>query len=73
MVHPQPATPMKVENSTYDGIMNRKIQKMRFYWARDRVKQKHFSIFWNPGVINLGYYMTKHHSPVYHKVMIPLY
>ena len=27
MGHPQPATPMQVDNSTCDGIMNCKIQK----------------------------------------------
>ena len=47
MVHPQLATPIHVENTTYNGIINSKIQQklskemdMGFYWVRDRVKQK---------------------------------
>ena len=40
---------------------------MRFYWARDRVKQKHFNVLWKPGVINIGDYFTKHHPPEHHK------
>ena len=49
----QPSTTMQVDKSTCDGIMNRKIQQkcskvmeMWVYWARDRVKQKHFGVFW---------------------------
>ena len=26
---------------------------MQFYWVIDRVKQKHFGVFWKPEVINL--------------------
>ena len=46
---------------------------MRFYWAGDRVKQKHFDIFWKPGVINLGGYFNKHHSPAHNKVTRLIY
>ena len=46
---------------------------MRFYWVRDKLKQKHFEVFWKPGVSNLRYYFTKHHSPEHHKVMRPIY
>ena len=46
---------------------------MQFYWVIDRVKQKHFGIFWKPIVSNLGGYFTEHHSPAHHKVIIPVY
>ena len=44
--HPQPATPMRTDNSTAHGMMNKteeqkqsKSMDMRFYWLQDRVKQ----------------------------------
>ena len=44
--HPQPATPLKTDNSTVDGIMNKTIKQRqskamdkRFYWLQDKVKQ----------------------------------
>ena len=42
--HPQPATPIQVDNSTADGFTNNTIKQkqskainMRFYWMRDRI------------------------------------
>jgi hypothetical protein len=42
----QPATPMRTDNNTAEGIMNGTIKQnqseainMRFYWLKDRVKQ----------------------------------
>ena len=65
---------MQIDNSAYDGIMNRNIQQkcsiamyVKFYWVIDSVKKKHFEVFWKPVVINLGGYFTKHHSPSHHK------
>ena len=46
---------------------------MHFYWVRDRVKQKHFDLFWKPGVIKLEDYFTKHHSPAHNKVIRPVH
>ena len=47
MVHPQPPTPVQIENFTTEGIINSTIQQkrskamyMRFYWVQDRIKQK---------------------------------
>jgi hypothetical protein len=41
--HPQPATPMRTDYSTADGIMNKTVKQkqsksmdMRFYWLQDR-------------------------------------
>ena len=49
MGHPQPPTPMEVDNETaivfLKSTMNQKRSKaidMRFYWVRDRVKQNQF-------------------------------
>ena len=32
---------------------------MRFYWIKDRVRQKQFTISWNPGKDNLADYHVK--------------
>jgi hypothetical protein len=64
--HPQPATPIRIDNSTADGIMNKIVKQkqsksmdMRFYWLQDRVEQGQFPIFWAPGKINLADYQSK--------------
>jgi hypothetical protein len=42
---------------------------MRYHWLTDRVRQKQFDIYWQPGRENLGDYHTKHHSAQHHKDM----
>ena len=77
MGHPQPATPIQVDNSTADGIVNSRVQPkrtkamdMRFHWLRDRaINQKQFRIYWKPGTQQRGDYWTKHHSPAHHRNM----
>ena len=51
--HPQPATPIQTDNACANGIMNEtvkvkrsKAMDMRFWWVRDRVKQKQFVVHW---------------------------
>ena len=80
MGHPQPPTPMEVDNETATGflksIMKQKRSKaidMRFYWVRDRVKQNQFLIYWRPGANNVGGYVSKHHSPAHHQTMRPIF
>jgi hypothetical protein len=80
MGHPQPATPMQVDNSTAVGFANNTIKQkrskaidMRFYWIQDRTLQKQFLVYWKPGSTNLGDYHTKHHSPSHHRDMRPTY
>ena len=46
---------------------------MHFYWVRDRVKLKHFDVFWRPGVSNLGGYFTKQHLLEHQKLMRLVY
>ena len=55
MGHPQPPTPVQVENSTAlemaTGTIKQRKSKamdMRFYWIRDRSNQYQFKIYWNP-------------------------
>ena len=77
--HPQPATPVQVDNSTAVAIANRQCKQvrskaidMRFYWIQDRVDQKQFHIFWAPGPDNVGDYYTKHHPIHHHQDMRPI-
>ncbi len=74
MGHPQPPTPVQVDNSTTNGFANKQIKQqksksmdMRFYWIQDRVAQKQFQVYWRPGPTNLADYFTKHHSPSHHR------
>jgi len=73
MGHPQPKTPIQTDNTTAEGVINKKIQPkrtkamdMRFHWLHDREAQEQFRIFWHPGSTNLADYFTKHHAPAHH-------
>ena len=78
--HPQPATPMQLDNTTAVGFANKTMKQkrskaidVRFYWLQDRATQGQFLIYWRPGHQNLGDYHTKHHSPAHHRLMRPTY
>ena len=78
MGHPQPPTPMEVDNETAIGLlkstMKQKMSKaicMRLYSVRDRVNQNQFFIYWRPDANNVGDYVSKHHSPAHHQTMRP--
>ena len=73
MGHPQPPTPIQVDNSTAVGIANRSIKQkmskamdMRFHWIQNRIQQSQFYVFWKPGPTNWGDYHSKHHSEAHH-------
>ena len=74
MGHPQPATPMQVENTTAVGFATSTLKQKRsksidmdYYWIQDRTNLQPFHIYWSPGKGNLGDYNTKHFSPAHHK------
>jgi hypothetical protein len=78
MGHPQPPTPVQVNNSTAEGFANDTIKQkqskaidMQFYWIQDRTRQGQFLIYWRPGADNLANYPTKHHSAAHHRRMRP--
>jgi hypothetical protein len=78
--HPQPATPMRTDNSTANGIMNKTVKQkqsksmdMRFYWLQDRVEQGQFRVFWAPGKINLADYQSKVQPTSVHRAVRPIY
>ena len=74
MGHPQPCTPIQMDNSTAEGVINSQIcpkrtkaMDMRFEWLLDRAQQGQFRIYWKPGKTNLADYFTKHHLPAHHR------
>ena len=78
--HPQPATPIRTDNSTANGIVNGTIKQkkskaidMRFYWVRDRVEAGQFEVYWGPGKHNLSDYYTKHQPPRHIRKIHPIY
>ena len=80
MGHPQPPTPMEVDNETtidfLKSTMKQKRSKaidMRFYLVIYRVKQNQFLIYWRPGSNNVGDYVSKHHSPAHRQTMRPIF
>jgi hypothetical protein len=73
MGHLQPQTPIQTDNTTAEGVTNKKLQPKRtqamdtqFHWLRDRESQDQFKIYWQPGKTNLADYFTKHHPPNHH-------
>ena len=73
---PQPATPMKTDNITANGIIDDTMKQrrskaldMRFHWLRDRVDQGQFHLFWDSGENNLADCHTKHHPAAAHRLL----
>ena len=73
MGHPQPPTPIQVDNTTALGVVKNTIQPkrtkamdMRFHWLRCRTNQKQFRTYWRAGTTNNGDYVTKHHPTIHH-------
>ena len=74
--HPQPPTPLKTDNTTAHSFVHANMRQrkskawdMRMHWLRDREAKKQYRIFWEPGKNNHGDYFSKHHPPLYHKIM----
>ena len=73
MGHPQPPTPIQVDNTTALGVVKNTIQPkrteamdMQFHWLRCRDNQKQFRTYWRAGSTNRGDYVTKHHPAIHH-------
>jgi hypothetical protein len=76
MGHIHPPTPLCTDSSKTFGILNEKIKQKRsksmdtrYHWIADRVRQKQFDVYWQPGGENQDDYHTKHHSAQHHKDM----
>ena len=80
MGHPQPPTPIHVDNSTTVGIVNNTIKRqksrsveMRYFWLLDGAIQKLFHFKYQPGLENLADYPSKAHSGAHHVAVRPYY
>ena len=72
--HPQPPTPIKVDNSTAAGFVNKNITQkrskswdMRFHWLRDKETLKNIRVYWDAGSNNDADYFTKTHTTPTHR------
>ena len=78
MGHPQPPTPLQIDNTTALGYINNNIKAkgskswdMKLHWLRDRKTLQQFKFFWRPGPTNDGDYYTKHFSSSDHQAKRP--
>jgi len=78
--HPQPPTPIHVDNTTAVGIVNNTIKRqrsrsmeMRYFWLLDQEAQKYMNVQHHPGQENLGDYPSKHHIGMGHQHVRPYY
>ena len=74
MGHPQPPTPIHIDNTTAVGIVNGTIKRqrsrtmeMRYFWLLDRQAQLNFAFHYTPGHKNLGDYPSKAHTADIHQ------
>ena len=80
MGHPQDTTPIKTDNSTVNGIIDKsmkarylKADSNRLKWIREKVDKGIFEVHWESAKTNLADYPTKHHSPTHHRTVRPIY
>ncbi len=81
MGHKQPATLVQVDDSTAEGIVNKRVQPkhtkamdMHFHRLRDcSINQKQFQFYWRPGPTNHADYWTKHHPAAHNRNMRPVF
>jgi hypothetical protein len=78
--HPQPPTPIHIDNTTTVGIVNNTIKRqqsrsmeMRYFWLLDGKTQQYFKFYYKPGLENLGDYPSKHHTADIHQHVRPYY
>lgn len=78
--HPQPPTPIHVDNSTTVGIVNNTVKRqksrsmeMRYFWLLDGEVQKEFKFSQHPGEEILADYQSKAHTAPYHRMVRPLF
>ena len=78
--HPQPPTPIKVDNSTANAFVHNNITQrrskswdMRFHWLRDPPTKQQIGVYWDKGTNNWADYYTKTHTTPYHRTMRPNY
>ncbi len=78
--HPQPPTPIHIDNTTTVGIVNNTIKRqrsgameMRYVWLLEDEMQRYFKFYYHSGLKNLGNYSSKHHTANIHQHVRPYY
>ena len=78
--HPQPPTPIHIDNTTTVGIVNNTIKRqksrsmdMRYFWLLDQEAQRMFTFKYQPGQENLADYPSKNHPGEHHRHVRPYY
>lgn len=78
--HVQAPMLLQLDNKSAVGITNDTIKQgksnpteMRFYWLKDKERQKQFNVCWKEGATNKGDYPTKHHPIKHHQAVRPQY
>ena len=78
--HPQPPTPIHIDNSTCVGIVNNTQKRTRlrtmenkYFWLLDGDVQGQFKFHLHPGQENLGGYPSKAHLGAIHRHVRPFY
>jgi hypothetical protein len=78
--HPQPGTPIKTDNDTAQGFVNKSMRQkrskswdIRYHWLRCRSAQGQFIIYLDKGSNNHADYYTKHFPPSHHIIKRPIY
>ena len=72
--HPQPAIPVKIDNSTAaifvkDTLQNNRIKlwDVRYHWIIDQTSLDRFYVCWDRGIYNHADSPTKNHAPSHHR------
>eukprot|EP00957_Ditylum_brightwellii_P139295 10615583-Ditylum_brightwellii.AAC.1 len=78
--HLQLAVPVMTDNLMMCGIVNKTVKQrrtcvinMQFDWVRGYCAQGHFIIYWVSETENMGDYLTKHHTGLYHRRILHQY
>ena len=80
MGHPQPPTPMTVDNCTAIGVVDTTMKQRQSKvfdknkdWLRDRMLRGQFDYHWGDGKSNLTDMPTKFHPPKHYQRAQPCY
>jgi hypothetical protein len=72
--HPQPPTPIHIDNTTTVGIVNNTIKRQhscametQYFWLLGGKTQKYFKFYYQPRQRNLGDYPSKQHTTDIHQ------
>ena len=78
--HPQPPTPVHVDNTTAVGIVNNTIKsqqsratKMGHFWLLNQKNNRYFKVWYKQGAENMGDYPFKAHTGAIHQHVRPYY